>query len=273
MTTASALQLTGLTSLKILQAIEFAPTLFEDSIDMRPTLDLRPREKGSLTLSSITIPPGSEVSIQKMADEGTWRLGIKSAEAVVSLTLANGVDVSMAGQRTEAEFGRGRPLTLKAAIDSGRLELDITPANPASFLMRHNVPVTQVTFEESLDEAAPENVGLTRGRTSSVISGVIFNQSLGDRKYTLRPRETVETVIERGQVREVRLESDGVHLNLSASVRHLQVGAPGALQTLNPSYLEWLAEHHALKLAWGSAAWLFALMAGGIKWWQTEEVR
>ena len=273
MQTATPVQLTGLTSLKILQGIEFAPTVFEGAIHLRPPLDVRPRENGSLTLRSITIPSGSRVSIQKMSDEGTWRLNIERTEALATLTLVNAVDVSVPGQLIQPEFGRGRPMTLRAATETARLELDVTPADAASLLVRHNVPITKVAFEEALDEAASENVGLTRGRTSSVIRGTIFNQSLGGRQFTLRTRETVEIEVEHAQVRDIRLESDGLHLNLSASARQLRVGTPGAMQTLNPSYVEWLAEHHALKLAWGAAAWLFAIIVGGMKWWQATDVR
>jgi S1-C subfamily serine protease len=263
MKTSGAVQLTGITSLELFQGIEFAPTIFNDAIELRPTLDIRPRAGGSLTLGSVIIPAGSEVSIQKMSDEGTWRLGIESAEAVATLTLANAVDVAVPGQLLQAEFGRGRPIALRSGTDTARLQFEMVPADRGALLLRHNIPVTEVAFEEAVDEVAPDTVGVTRGLMSSVVKGTIYNQSLGGRQVTLRTRESVELVgIEDALVREIRLQADGLHLNLSASTQRLRVGTPGALQTLNPSLVEWLAEHHALKLAWGAAAWLFALIVG-----------
>jgi hypothetical protein len=276
--TSDTVQLTGLSALTLLQAMSFAPTELEDPVTLRrleltPPLELRPRETGSLTLSSVTIPAGTRVSIQRTADEGTWRLQIENAAAAIAATLAHTVGVSTEGIHGESiEFGRGAPLVFRAAPSDSRLQLDVTPANATSFLVRHNIGVTEVAFDEEIEESSSVNVGIIRGRASSVITGTIFNESLSGREHELRSRSTVEMTLDQGQVHELRLEPGVVHVNMSATARELKTGTPGALQTLRPSYLEWLAEHHGLKVAWGAAAWLFALALGGLKWWNAPEV-
>ena len=96
----------------------------------------------------------------------------------------------------------------------------------------------------------------------------MFNETMGGRETALRNREVVDVTLRSGRIRELRLQPAAVHLSVSAQATDLKLGAPNALQTMRPSYLEWLAEHHGLRLAWGSAAWLFALIVGGSKWWQ-----
>jgi len=273
--TARAVQLTGLSSLKLLQGVVFAPTQIEEPMNLRtfdlmPPVELRPRDDGSVTLGSITIPADTAVSIEKMADQGTWRLQIASSEAMIAATLAGSVDTSAAGSAPETiNFGRGVTVALEASPSTASvLEIHVTPSDAGSFLVRRTIPLTEVSFEEVVEEPTPENVGVIRGRASSVVEGRIFNESLGGRQSSLRNREVVEVSLVDGQMREIQLDQSSLHVNLSASARELRIGSSGAMQSLRPSYLEWLAEYHALKLAWGSAAWLFALVLGGVKWWQ-----
>jgi hypothetical protein len=276
--TRDAVLLTTLSPLKVLQAGGFEPTELEDpatdkKTPLRPIAEFRPRDDGSLTLSPVTVPPNSRVSIRKGADANAWRLEIESVDARIAATLAHAVSVSLETERPlTIDFGRGRSVDLKAANAKSPLELDFTATDPATLLVRRNIRITKIAFDELFEEATPEGVGIVHGRASSIIKGTIFNESLGGRQKVLRNRENVEADVAEGVMRELRLEPDGVHLNLSASMRELKTGTAGALQTLRPSYLEWLAEHHALKLAWASAAWIFGLMAGGVRWWRASDV-
>ena len=273
--TERAVQLTGLSSLKLLQGVTFAPTQVEEpanlrTIDLKPPLELRPKEPQSLTLGSITIPANTNVAIQQTADAGTWSLRIASPEAIVAATLAGPVDVASAdaGPGT-VNFGHGARVTLQAEqTGEPMLEIQITPSNAGSLLVRRTIPITNVTFEESIEDSTPGSIGLLRGKASSVLEGKIFNESLGSRQSTLRNREAVDVSLIEGQVRELQVTDTGLHVNLSGSARELKTGNGDDMQSLRPSYLEWLAEYHTLQLAWGSAAWLLGLVLGGIKWLQ-----
>ena len=271
-------RLTALSSLKLLQVIGFEPIDLEDpatlqKIPMRPRLEVRPREGGSLTLSPVVVPAGARVSIRKGADANEWHLEVDGAPAKIAATVAHAVTISVEGEApVTIDFGRGSPVALGAAGANAPLELDLTPADAASVLERRNVRITAIAFDEPFEEATSDTGGIVRGHASSIIKGTIFNESLGGRQTSLRNREIVEVDVAEGVVRELRLEPDGVHLNLSASVRELKTGTAGALQTLRPSYLEWLAEYHALKLAWAAGAWIFGLMATGVRWWRASDV-
>ena len=272
--TQGAVQLTGLSSLKLLQGVAFAPAQVEEpvnlrTLELRAPMELRPKDEGSLTLSSITIPARTVVSIEKTADEGTWRLQIASPDAKVAATLAGSVDVSSPGSASQTiDFGHGAKVALDASPPTSMLEIHVTPGDAESFLVRRTIPLTEVSFEETIEEPTPENVGVIRGRASSVLEGKIFNESLGGQQSSLRNREQVSVSVVDGQIRELRLDKAALHVNLSASAREVRIGSSGGSRSLRPSYLEWLAEYHTLQLAWGSAAWLFALVLGGVKWWQ-----
>ena len=273
--TERAVQLTGLSSLKLLQGVTFAPTQVEEpvdlkTVDLKPPLELRPREARSLTLASITIPANTNVAIQRTGDAGTWSLRIASPEAIVAATLAGPVDVTSAngGPRT-VNFGHGARVTLQAEQTSEpMLEIQIMPSDASSLLVRRTIPVTSVSFEESIDDSTPGSIGLVRGKASSVLEGKIFNESLGSRQTTLRNREAVDVALIEGQLRELQITDAGVHVNLSGTARELKIGSGDDMRSLRPSYLEWLAEYHTLQLAWASAAWLLGLVLGGIKWLQ-----
>jgi hypothetical protein len=276
--TRSVVQLTGLSSLKLLQAIAFAPTQIEEprnlqTLVLMPPTEFRPTDDGALTLSSVTIPPGTQVSIEQVEEAGTWRLRIANPAATVAATLARSVRVSTTGSEPATiDFGRGTRVALKASNSkTADLEIHVSPRDVNSLLVRRTIPVTEVSFHELVDEPMADSVGVIRSRSSSVLKGTIFNESLGGRQSALRHREVVDLSLIDGEIRELQLEPAAMHINFSASARELRIGSTGAMRSLRPSYLEWLAENHALKLVWGSAAWLFALVLGGIKWWQQPD--
>jgi hypothetical protein len=271
---ASPIQLTGLSRLSLLQASEFRPAEIENPVTLQPVtflppIELRPSANGSLTLSSISIPNGALVSIQATSDAGTWRVSIEHDAAAIAATLAGNVEVSTGGTTRSMAFGRGSLVELHAVKSpSARLDVQVTPQRIDSMLAGRRIPVSAVLFEEAVQEATPGAYGIVQGRGSSVLEGSIFNVALGGREAKLRPRDALEIELTSGDVRELRLEPQGLRVSFSGEARELRLGRFGGLQTLRPSYLEWLAEHHALKLAWAGAAWVFALFLGGVRWWQ-----
>ena len=275
--TASQIQLTGISRLTLFQATEFAPVDFEDpetlrAVTLRPPMELRPEEGGSLTLSSVTIPQDTLVSIQTTSDAGTWRVSIEHASAAIAATAAGPVNVATSDHPGGTmAFGRGSLVQLRAATGTeSRLDFQVTPQRVDSLLAGRRIPVRELAFEEPVQEAATGagGIGMVQGRASSVIEGSIFNVSLASRESRLRAHDTVEMSLAGGEMRELRLEPQGVRVSFSGVATELQHGRSGELQTLRPSYLAWLAEYHALQLAWGSMAWLFALFLGGVKWWR-----
>jgi hypothetical protein len=273
---ASPIQLTSLSPLTLLQATEFRPAEIEDPVTLapiafQPPLELRPAEGGSLTLSSISIPDGALLSIQATPDPGAWRVSIEHAAAAIGATLAGQVDMLSGGATRPMAFGRGSLVQLQAgAAPSPRLDVVVAPQRIESLLAGRRIPVTALQFEEAVQEALPGSFGIVQGRGSSVIEGSIFNVALGGREVPLRARDAVEMELADGNVRELRLEAGGIRVSFSGEASELRLGRFGGMQTLRPSYLEWLAEHHALKLAWAGAAWVFALFLGGMRWWQAS---
>jgi hypothetical protein len=274
-----AAQLTRVSQLTLMQAGSFAPLRWELTnaarvLSMEPPMELRPGPEGALTLSSVTIPMGAVVTIQRTADEGTWRLGLDHRDSSAAVTVAGPVSVIAAMlPLTIFDFGAGVPLVVHAEPPpSARLEFDVTPLDVMSFLSDGLLEIDQLSFEEKIEEPSDGAVGTERVRASSVIGGAVFNQSLGGRETRLRRRASVEVDLVSGLIRELRLEPAVLHVVAAGLARELKVGVPRALTTLRPSWLEWLTHHHGLQLAWGAGAWLLALFIGGIRWWRTLDV-
>jgi len=272
--TSTPIELTGVSAISLLEANELAPIVLENPATLEPTqlgapIELRPEDAGSLTLSSVTIPAGAMVSLHTTANEGTWRLQIEHRDASISATARGRVQVAAHEFAQQLEFGRGSPILLRATrTDSPRLGLFLTPQRAESLLTASVIPVEQIAFEEPVQNASPGVVGVIRGDTSSVIVGSVFNVALGGRELALKKRDAVQVSLATGYLRELRLEPAGLRLSLTAEATELLVGRAGGLQSLRPSYLEWLAQRHGLQLAWGSVAWMFGLLVGGVKWWQ-----
>jgi hypothetical protein len=225
-----------------------------------------------LTLSSISIPAGAFVSILKTTDADTWRLDIEHKDAGVAATAAGPVLVSGEGATRTMAFGRGSRIDLRASAGNvPHLGLFVTPQRVETMLAATMIPIDTVAFQEPVQEALSADSGIVRGEASSVLAGSVFNVSLGGKELALRKRDTVDVSIASGQLRELRLEPDGLRVSLTAVAKELRVGRAGGLQTLRPSYLEWLAQRHGLQLAWGAAAWAFGLLLGGAKWWQESQ--
>jgi hypothetical protein len=270
---ATPIQLTGLSPLLLFQASEFAAAQLEDIsgavLPLTPPVELRPSVSGGVTLSSLGIPGGSALSIERTGDTNTWRLAVAHDDATAAATLTGTVDVSADGSTRAMPFGRGMLVSLHAGgSDPARLDLLVTPQRVESLLAGRRIPVEGLVFEEAVQEALPGEFGIVQGRASSVLEGSIFNVALGGRELSLRARDAVEMQLTSGDVRELRLEAGGIRVSFSGEAEELRIGRFGGLQTMRPSYLEWLAEHHSLKLAWGGAAWVFALFLGGMRWWQ-----
>jgi hypothetical protein len=269
-------QLTRLSRLTLIQAAAFAPTQLEEPVNLRaiplvPPMELRPSQSGSLTLSSLTIPQGALVTVQRAADEGTWRLGLEHPQSSVAATLAGQVTVSAAMlPPTTIDFGRGASLVIRPeAPPPGRLELDVTPLDERSFLADVPIDVDHMSFVEIEEEPSAGDLGIRRVRASSVLGGSTFNHSLGGRETRLMKRASVDIDVIHGQISELRLERSALHIAASGSVRELHVGIQGEQVSLRPSWLEWLTQNHALQMVWGAAAWLLALLIGGMRWWRT----
>jgi len=276
--TPSPIQLTGLSRLTLLQANESAPVQVEApatlaAFSVTPPLELRPTDEGALTLSSVSIPADALVSILKTTDAGTWRLDIEHKDASVAATVSGSVVVAGEGSTRTMAFGRGSRIDLRANTGNvPHLGLFVTPQRADAMLATTVIPIDNVAFEEPVQEALSADSGIVRGEASSVLSGSVFNVSLGGKELALRKRDSVEITLDTGQLRELRLEPDGLRVSLTAVATELRVGRAGGLQTLRPSYLEWLAQRHGLQLAWGAAAWAFGLLLGGAKWWQESNV-
>jgi hypothetical protein len=229
-----------------------------------------------LTLSPIALPAGAQVTIQTAGDE-TWQIDIShlGLQDRISANLSGPIAVSAAGMNQEVDFSRGVRLELRPSAasppETPRLGLDVRPQSTGAFFSERPINIDKLSFEESGYEAMGD-FGAARYDASSVLAGSVLNQSLGGRKTTLRPRARIDLNVVGGQITGLRLDRAALHLTAVVRAREVMVGFSDALTTLRPSWLEWLAQQHTLQLVWGGAAWLLALLMGGMRWWRKPDI-
>jgi hypothetical protein len=225
-----------------------------------------------VSLGSIVVPASSSVSLFASANTGTWRLEIEHRKASFDAKVRGRVQVAGNGFDRRIAFGRGSLIQLRATEASPhRLGVFLTPEPIATSLISGVIPLTTIVFEEPVQSGSPGGAGIIRGDTSSILEGTIINADLGGRQLALNKRDALQLGIVRGYIRELRIEQAGIRLSLTADASEVSVGRAGVLQSLRPSWLEWIAEGQTLKLAWISAAWLFALLTGVVTWWRPRD--
>jgi hypothetical protein len=273
--------LTAATPLHRLVANAFAPTEIEEPLDLRrfavvPPVELRPAANGVLMLTPISIPAGATVSIQKAGNE-TWQIDISQLgpEDSMAVNLAGPVAVSTGTLSQQIDFSRGVRLELSPSDATssrlGRLGFSAgVPGTEAVFSQRP-ITIDRLAFEESGYEAVGRS-GPARYSASAVLAGTVINQSVGAREMTLRPRTRIDWEVVSGQINGLRIEAGALHVAAAVTARDAAVGFRDEMSSLHPSWLEWIAEHHTLKFVWGSAAWVLAVLIGGIKWWRKADI-
>ena len=128
--------------------------------------------------------------------------------------------VAGGGATRTMAFGRGSRIDLRANTGNvPHLGLFVTPQHAEAMLATTVIPLNIVAFEEPVQEALSADSGIVRGEASSVLGGSVFNVSLGGKELALRKRDTVEIALDTGQLRELRLEQDGLRVSLTGSPR------------------------------------------------------
>lgn len=228
-----------------------------------------PDRAGGLSLAPLEMPKNVSVRVTKGEAPGSFRLlfgetqpprsGLKELKA----GLSGSVEMAFHGGQERLEIGRPKAAYLRAAEQP--LSLEIESKQDAVDFLPH-IRAAGLDFSMTIDEVLDRQI-LSR-EASAILSGTVYNESLHGRQHVLRPGEWLQLEGSRGEIRILRLASEGVQLSFQGWVDEITTGRGPNRRSLRPSYLEWLTELYGLKLLWGSALSLFTLAMGIYKWWQ-----
>jgi hypothetical protein len=96
---------------------------------------------------------------------------------------------------------------------------------------------------------------------STILSGMVYFESLDGAKYPLRPQELLRFEDVQGTIRTLQLVDGRINLNFRGRMRGMSTGWGEHPRDLMPTYLEWLQARHGLSLLWGSTLYVFGMLA------------
>ena len=125
-----------------------------------------------------------------------------------------------------------------------------------------SLPVDAVKFDDSAEAGTAHAPAFYR--SSRILSGTVTVITAGDRRTTLRPKETLLV----SNLREARVVSldvgtGSVHLSLVGRAAGIAVGAEH--RDLRPTRFESWNANQPIKLYWGAASYLFGLALAALR--------
>ncbi len=195
------------------------------------------------------------MGLQPLDGPHEYALSINAPGASMRADVNGTVNFALAGFAPwDVEFRSPRPILLRAGPNDVDLDVTFPAATPSPFSPQLSIRDLSLF---RIDEFTEGNRSLVR-RTSTVLSGMLFLESLNSEERHIRPGEALQFE-----------KSDGnrIALRYRGRVRGMTTGSGEGHRSLMPTYLEWLRARHALSLLWGSALYSFGLIAGALKWW------
>jgi hypothetical protein len=239
------------------------------SVDAK--LGANPGPEDAINLQSLEVPQGWRVSLEQLENSIEVTLHDPAAQRKTAREEVL-TTVSLGGRATvETRCGGVRNLLdLKAAEISSltlrlgpRTTLNVAPVDGHPLRFARQIAVEKVALfsEETSFADAPENRQL-----SSVLSGALYLNALDGKQVPLRPSEALSFGDSTGTLRSIAPASDGLQLQLFATVRGMKTGEAPNQRSLMPTYLEWLAARKEIWLWWSSAVSAFAVLMSVLRW-------
>jgi hypothetical protein len=222
-------------------------------------------QSGQISLDPIHAGAGTVVSISRSRDEPLLGVSLRGESPQININLGGTISIAAGGRQSgQRDFGRSRPVR----VESGQpntlyLSLRFPPDRDVAFAP--HIAVAALSLQQVRDVVVE---GLRTPRSvSTVLGGEIFNESLNGRQYPLRRGQWLSLDGIDGEIRSMELAPQGIQFDFHGTVADIRVGSSSNQRSLMPSWLEWIAERHSVKLLWGSFFWLLTTVFGVIKWW------
>jgi hypothetical protein len=234
---------------------------FESGIAL--TVAAEQQEKGEISLPDLILPTQTRVSLGKTEPPGQYRVTLEGTDLDLRADVNGPVRVSLAGGSAHPfSFLSPKPVIFEPQSQQANLDLTLLA------LPRKISPMPLAIQDLSLlrveDRRGIE--GLPVRRLSTILSGTIYFEELNGQELKLRPGEAIRFEGSEGQIEMLELNNDHIAFQFHGRVRGLTTGSSGLGRSLMPTWLEWLKARRGLYLLWGTAIYLFGLIAGVLRW-------
>jgi hypothetical protein len=267
----SALGVSGLSRVQLPRARGLEAMTLVSGHDFESGISLavatKQQVKGEVSLPELIFPAQTRVSLEKAEPSAQYRLTLQGTGLDLRAEVNGPVRVNLAGG-SEHQFLFPSP---KAVIfePQSQVNLDLTFLALPHKISPMPLAIRDLSLLRIEDRRGLE--GLPARRVSTILSGTIYFQELNGQELKLRPGEAIRFEGSEGEVEILELKDDHIVLQFRGRVWGLTTGSSEIGRSLMPTWLEWLKARRGLYLLWGTAIYLFGLIAGALRWLRVSQ--
>lgn len=223
---------------------------------------------GSIVVDRIVVPAGTQVWLSRTGVPRQYRISFraKAPEPItVHADVMGPVAFAPAGAR-ETRTTLRAPRPVDVAGTTGTLDLDVTLASGSPIIRWQQLAARDLRVyrvEDEQEAARP----LARP-VSTILSGIMYYESLDGGERRLRAGEMLRFGAASGTILTLDLRDDGIAAVFQGDVSEMRAGAGDHPRSLMPTLLEWLRQRQGLSLLWGTALYLFGMSMTLRRWWR-----
>jgi hypothetical protein len=220
--------------------------------------------QGTVTLAPLLLRSGSRINVRQSEASRQFQLLLKSEGMPVHAAIEGPVILAIPGSPARmVNFPIPKPVLLQGGRDD--FALNLTFATPIHSPFSPQLEVRDLSLFR-IDQFVDPGSTIVR-RISTVLSGVLYFESLNGQERRLRSGEDLYFSQSRGEIRALELADDHIGLKFHGRVKGMIVGAGEGRRSVMPTYLDWLRARHGLTLLWGASLYAYGLAAAALRWW------
>jgi hypothetical protein len=224
--------------------------------------------QGEVSLPELILLPQTHVSFKKTDLSGQYRWALQGTGLALRADVIGPVRVDLeGGSKRQLTFLSPKPVILEPQSQNVNLDLNFLALPQKLSPMPRNIEALSLLRIE--DRRGPD--GLPVRRVSTIVSGSIYLEELNGQELKLRPGEEIRFESSQGEIESLELKDDGIVFQFRGRVRGMTAGSTETGRSLMPTWLDWLKARRGLYLLWGTALYLFGLIASVLRWLKVQE--
>lgn len=220
-------------------------------------------EAKQLELSSLQLPKGASVHLERQADSVALTVQIPSGAVIASFEAGDETTLSLGAngaRRTPAiakrVFSEPETFVFSSAAPAGA---EMPPAAFELVAANMGMPIS-LELQPRSAAFVEQRVGVDGSRefVSSIVGGTIAIAEV-ERKYAIEERDVLRITDLAAERLTIDVGTD-LRIRLSGSAHRIELQSGRATKPLTPTRLEYLAKNHFLALIWGAAAFIWGAL-------------
>jgi hypothetical protein len=234
-----------------------------DVVSLR--LAVAPSHAGSITLEPVLLPAGTRVTLAANREDHRIRLSVTAPGdgTPIQATVVGTIAVEGAGRTEQLAASVPKPVIVRTGREPMDLDLTLDATSPR--IIGSPLHVRDVVFQrvERYTDGGRDVVEVV----STITSGTLAFESLDGQQRSIRTGERLRFGGSTGEIRLAHVGAAGFDVHYEGRVSGMITGPPETPRSLMPTWLDWMRARHGLTLLWGTAFYLFGVVAGVLRWW------